>query len=228
MTPHGVEVLPSLVWYFPSWRRSLDRPTDCLADRVPWICFAAIRYLKGILSPSMRVWEFGSGGSTLFFANRVSEVVSVEHNPEWYHRVARAIGTASGTCHIRLEEPEVDTTAAANDVGDPEGYVADDVNYRGMTFRRYAGSIDGYPEGHFDMVFIDGRARPSCCKHAIEKVSEGGYLVLDNSERPHYAYVHETMKARGWRKVSFYGPVPHLLHFSETCFWQKASVPRQG
>ena len=39
----------------------------------------------------MNVCEYGSGGSTIYFAKRTTSVVSIEDNPEWYALVTRQL-----------------------------------------------------------------------------------------------------------------------------------------
>jgi predicted O-methyltransferase YrrM len=46
--------------------------------------------------------------------------------------------------------------------------------------------IDAFPDGAFDVVLVDGQARPSCLKHAYTKVKPGGMLILDNADVPEY------------------------------------------
>ena len=44
---------------------------------LPWFSYAAIDFLKQYLRADMRVGEYGSGGSTLFFARRTKSVFSI-------------------------------------------------------------------------------------------------------------------------------------------------------
>jgi hypothetical protein len=53
-------------------------------EPVPWYTYSLIEYLRQFDLSRARVFEYGSGHSTLFWASRCAEVVSVEHNPEWY------------------------------------------------------------------------------------------------------------------------------------------------
>lgn len=211
-----------LIRYLPNWWSSLNFNKSPLTDNQPWISFAAIQFLKNILKKDMRVYEYGSGGSTLFFASRVNNVISTEHNRNWYNTVVEEINHHGiHNCQIRLFEPTPEPVIINQDVSDPDAYISGDENYRGMSFKNYASSIDMYPDEYFDVVFIDGRSRPSCFKHAMEKVKRYGYLVLDNAEIPYYFYVHESLNNGKWGKNDFSGPFPYLYHFSETCIWQK-------
>ena len=52
--------------------------------RLPWFSWGAIRYLQEHIKPGMKVFEWGSGGSTLFFADRHCDVYSFEDNLRWH------------------------------------------------------------------------------------------------------------------------------------------------
>ncbi|HKO93603.1 MAG TPA: hypothetical protein VJU61_20760, partial [Polyangiaceae bacterium] len=73
----------SAAWLLP-WFTSQAVTRSPLGDEAPWIPFVARRWLARQLRPHLRVFEWGSGGSTLFLARRVAELVSVEHDAEWY------------------------------------------------------------------------------------------------------------------------------------------------
>ena len=49
------------------------------------------QFLKKTLKENMRVYEYGVGGSTLFFAKRVKEVISVKHDPIWMHQFSEIV-----------------------------------------------------------------------------------------------------------------------------------------
>jgi hypothetical protein len=54
---------------------------------MPWWNERATRYLSQHLSPGARVFEWGSGASTVWLMNQGADVTSVEHNPEWHAKV---------------------------------------------------------------------------------------------------------------------------------------------
>lgn len=51
--------------------------------RLPWISYDAIAELDRVLRPDMDVLEYGSGMSTLWLAERVAALVSVDDSAEW-------------------------------------------------------------------------------------------------------------------------------------------------
>ena len=211
-----------LVQFFPDWQRSLNGKASPLTDEQPWITFSAIEFLKKTLKENMRVYEYGVGGSTLFFAKRVKEVVSVEHEPGWINQVSE-ITTTKGykNWQGRLIEPMTDLLDPNQDPANPNGYVSSSACFQGKFFKEYAASIDKYPDNYFDVVLIDGRSRPSCFKHSLNKVKKSGFLVLDNAEREHYYYIHQQLNDLDWRKYNFYGIGPYNSYFWQTCVWQK-------
>lgn len=54
----------------------------------PWFTLPAVRFLEARVTPATRVFEWGSGMSTLWFERRCGEVCSVESDPAWFRIVA--------------------------------------------------------------------------------------------------------------------------------------------
>jgi predicted O-methyltransferase YrrM len=205
---------------FPRWQGTIRSGATPLQTRTPWITYGAIRFLEGLMRPEMRVFEYGAGGSSLFFAARVKEGVSVEHDPGWAAAVRSALSEAGHTnWTVELVEPGPETPAG--EPSDPEGYASSDEALVGRSFRAYAAAIEAHAPPDFDLVIIDGRARPSCFRHAWPRVKPGGWLLLDNAERATYRRVHSELERLGWPRSSFPGPSPHAFNFSETCLWQR-------
>jgi hypothetical protein len=208
-----------LVRFFPDWHNSLKPLASPLADERPWITFAAIRFLEKALNKQMRIYEYGSGGSTVFFAKRAGEVVSVEHDPDWGRRVMESMKRGGyKNWRIVLIEPTLNATSINGDPSDSNSYVSGGDNFRGRSFKDYASSIDQYPDRHFDVVLIDGRARPSCFKHAVPKVKKHGYVVWDNTDRPYYFPAMKSVP-KTFRFLDFPGPSPYVDFFTRTSVW---------
>lgn len=177
---------PSLRRHLLWWLRSKQK--DYLLNApCPWLTFDAILALRQRMRPAMRVFEYGSGGSTLFWlAHGAAQVVSVEHDPAWYRVVAARV-QGKPAVDLRLVLPEAAAqTDDPFDPADPARYFSDDENFRKCTFRTYASQIDEFPDGYFDILLVDGRARPACIAHGAVKVKPGGLLILDNAERSYY------------------------------------------
>ena len=204
----------------PGWRRYLrpwfaSRHSDrtALADEVPWVTYPAIEWLQRFVRPEMSVFEWGSGGSTLFFAARVRSIVSVEHHAEWFDRVSRLL-QSRGIANVEFRLIGPDDTPPPQDRTDPNGvdYRSRSRGYKNAQFVSYARSIDDYPDGTFDLVLVDGRARMACLAHAIPKVSPGGALLLDNAEYRRYRPVLRRLRESSlstWEHLNLSGPGPY-------------------
>jgi predicted O-methyltransferase YrrM len=204
---------PRMLRFYSRWRKSLKAEGFSPYDQFPWIVYEAIDWLESFLTRDMQVLEWGSGGSTIFFAKRVHSVVTIEHDPEWYSTLFHQLRQGD-ISNVRL----VLCPPVESETGD-EAYTSTDAAYRGLSFRSYTEAIDSYPDQFFDLVFVDGRARQACMRHAFIKIRPGGYLLLDNSDRPHYQ--NEKTLLSDWGRQEFYGPGPYNDYFWETTVWKR-------
>ncbi|MGW3742117.1 hypothetical protein ACWD62_16185 [Streptomyces sp. NPDC005146] len=199
-------------------------PGYLLRKPSPWITFDAIEYIDKRAAPGWRVFEYGSGGSTLYWLSKGIECVSIEHDPVWHAKLRQLFPADSGIDY-RLVPPtlsdgsdwalpgsEHDPTGWA----DPECYRSSSPEFRQHSFRSYAAQIDEFPEGHFDAVMVDGRARPSCIWHAMPKVKPGGMLIVDNGERPHYYLRTGRHLLESFHQITFRGVCPAMPYHSQT------------
>jgi len=210
-------VHPSQVRFLASWHSSRKLKGNALKDEVSWVTFKAKRWLESFLKPSMNVFEFSSGGSTLFMARRVKTLVAVEHDRKWYNLVGEALATHNiHNCQYLLKEPEALGKVVCRS-NDPCGFVSS--RYPELSFEKYVKSICAFPPQSFDFVSVDGRARPSCILYALDKVRPGGYLMLDNSDRAWYQSGKDLLA--DWKQTHFFGPGPYVKEFWQTSIYQK-------
>jgi hypothetical protein len=208
--------------YFSRWKDSLQEGRSTMTDEIPWLTFEAIDLLDSFLKKEMNVFEYGGGGSTLFFAKRVHQIVTAEHHPEWFADIQKQFsiaGIKNWEGHLlAAEEGQVNGLSIA----DPAAYVSDDAQYKGKHFRAYASCIDTFPDQHFDLILVDGRARPSCTAHALPKLKSGGWLVIDNTDRDYYLDAFRTILTSDFDVVLHNkGPAPYLTWFTQTSIWKK-------
>jgi predicted O-methyltransferase YrrM len=169
----------------------------------PWMVAAAVARLDGLLQPDWELFEFGSGRSTAWFAARVGRVVSVEHDPAWHSQVVSLLEQAR-IANVDLRLVELDSFPA---------------------------QMEGFPASSFDVVVVDGwdmeepRARRvPCVEAAAPKVRPGGYLVLDDSERPAYAIVAQLLD--GWEASRFSGIRDPAYPSGETALFRRPAGKR--
>ncbi len=53
---------------------------------LPWYTYPAIEYLSQFDYSDKKIFEFGCGNSSLFWAARAKNVVSIEDNPKWFDK----------------------------------------------------------------------------------------------------------------------------------------------
>ena len=217
---NGISCFNNLRHFF-RWRRSLFGGATPVSDEQPWITFDAIQYLEEKVQSNHKIIEFGGGGSTLFFLKRCQEVVTIEHDAEWFHLLKQLVEDKKLENWVgRLVEPEQGNLVEAPSASDPDHYSSED--NKGVNYKEYASLIDTYPNEYFDIVLVDGRSRPACIKHAAPKLKKGGLMVLDNADRSYYLGSPVRKILSDYSLVlSTKGASPYVSSFTQTNIWKK-------
>lgn len=205
--------------YYRPWRNSFTNGADPLFHKLPWIPFTCQQFLRQIIGPSSIVFEFGSGGSTMFFSGIAGKLFSVEHDDAWFETVSVALereGVTNVEYFLKRPSPHSDKK-----VSGPCLFGYSGSGYPGASFHDYARVIDPFDDNSLDLVMVDGRARNACVWHSLGKVKPGGYLVLDNAERDSYLPARTLME--GWVQWQFVGVLPYGGGFCKTLVWEKPS-----
>ena len=152
---------------------------------LPWWTFDSAAQVADHLRrhPGARVFEWGSGASTLWLAARAGSVHSVEHHGGWAARLAPRLPH-----HVTLRVVEARRSAAPEVPSAKPGHA-------GLDFAAYVAAIDDVP-GTFDLVVIDGRAREACLARAVDRLSPHGVIVFDNVDRRRYVHAIESLGDR--------------------------------
>lgn len=168
---------------------------------LPWFSYAAIDFLEKYLGPQTRVFEFGSGGSTLFFAQRAKSIVSVEDNGRWCEIVAKKIAER-GLKNADLRHVPVSFTNEAD-------FAASDY-------------LNTVRQSNFDVIIVDGtewtmNVRPICFHAAEEQVSSGGVIVVDDSWR--YRELRQANQAKRIEIFESVGPARFGVTSTDVYFY---------
>lgn len=161
---------------------------SAIEQALPWISWKAIDFLQTYLRPNLRVFEWGGGGSTLFFSRKGCHVTTVESNENWLHVInanREKDQLTSGSTEIRFIPAETEA---------PE------------KIKEYIESVrDGAP---WDIVLLDGLERSyvsrlDCLKEIPGTVRSGGLVIVDDSYRAMYREIPEILE--GWKREVFRG-----------------------
>jgi hypothetical protein len=159
-------------------RLAATRGRGTMQLRLPWLPFRLIDDLAGVIGPGSRVFEYGGGGSTLWFLDRGAEVVTVEHHDGWAGHLEQAIDSPAWTLLRRTPDDD---------------------------YAAYVAAIDDQADASLDLVVVDGRERARCAAKAVPKVRPGGYLLVDDIDRERY---HAAVDAIGWPRRDVVGFAP--------------------
>ncbi len=155
---------------------------------VPWFAQSAIEFLESYVTKQMSVFEYGSGGSTIFFAWRAASVLSTEDNADWLQRVRAALEEEKLT-NVRLAHHPYDFHHAAD-----------------FAQSAYLNSLPAEP---LNIIVVDGTeegtpVRPQCFRHAETRIQPGGIIIVDDSWR--YPELRTSHRAKAWREFRSTGP----------------------
>lgn len=172
---------------------------------VPWWTYRAIEAVEEWLSARpgpVRVFEYGSGASTVWLARRAGEVHSVEH-----HRAFADL------MHAELVRHPNASVSVIEPVPSPRPVVPSaKEGHEGLDFAEYVAAIDEVP-GSFDLVVIDGRAREACLAAAARRLAHDGLILFDNSRRRRY---RAAITRSGLRETVLRGLTPTLPYPEQT------------
>ncbi len=140
---------------------------------LPWWTYRATAFVERWLQGrnEARVFEYGSGASTVWLARRAPTVYSVEHDAG-FASVLRPL----------LPDPSVLIQCEARADPTPQVPSRKEPN---REFFEYVHAIDEV-SGDFDLVVVDGRARIACVQMAMGRLKPGGLILLDDSWRREY------------------------------------------
>jgi len=135
-----------------------DRLTVMLEERInpsnPWLTSTSVRLLVELIKPSDIGVEFGSGRSTVWFANRLKHLTSIEDSAAWFNKVEKLLisDQVSQRVDYRLFEDE----------------------------SQYANQVNTFQDDSIDFCLVDGKARDKCAFGMLSKLKSGSILVIDN------------------------------------------------
>ncbi len=151
----------------------------------PWLTSEAIAMLSSRLRKSDNGLEYGSGRSTVWFAQRTNSLISVEASRIWHDRVDEAIRKHGLNNVVYKYIP-----------ANPQ--VPDD-SYRAP----YVEADGGLAAESLDYALVDGLYRDKCALRAVDLLKPNGVLILDNANWfiPHATrspFSVTTIPARSW------------------------------
>ena len=159
----------------------LKMPVDNKNKPLPWVTYPFIDFIEDRLDTTMKVFEYGSGNSTLWYADRVAVVIAVEHDKFWYDKVLNTMPD-----NVTLNYQEIDKSGI---------------------YAEFAKNLNI----SFDIVIVDGRERIDCIKNAVDAIHSSGIIILDDSERDKYRKGIDFLKKEGFKQLDLWGIAPAVF-----------------
>lgn len=159
---------------------------------LPWYTYPCIHFLQFRDFRGKRVLEFGGGQSTLWWAGRAAEVVTLEPVGPWYDRLQSLV-----PANVTLHPIPMDSRASC-----VEGV------------RKVFEANDYDP---FDVVVIDGMYRDELVGISLKLRSETGVVIADDAESHGF---YDAFKHSGLQRIDFFGhqPAAFLPHCTSLLF----------
>ncbi|MFA6598976.1 MAG: hypothetical protein WCS69_14720 [Ignavibacteriaceae bacterium] len=145
---------------------------------IPWVTYAFIDFIEARLNKTMKVFEYGSGFSTLFYTEHTLNVTSVEHNAAWFEKMKNLVPQNSD---IIFCEDDID------------GLYSKAVSSKGE---------------QYDLIIVDANDRVNCTKQALSALTDRGVVILDDSEREEYGEIFDFMALNNFKHLDFSGISP--------------------
>lgn len=161
-------------------------PVDLEMNPLPWMNYPFLEFIKGRLKKNHSLFEYGSGYSTVFFAEMIKSVTSVEYDKDWFEKAKDLINDFSNT-EIIFQELNEDYSTAIN-----------------KSDRKY------------ELIIIDGRNRVKCALNSFEHLTSDGVLILDDSSREEYQEIWNFYLRKGFREITFQGLKPNGFSIDHT------------
>ena len=210
----GAKYLEDQGWFESS--RSLQS-VGVQGAPTPWITYPAFKMLERIVRPSHKIFEYGTGNSSLWWSSKANLVAAVEHNPDWSDIIKekapgnlsvalRREGEAASDEHRYLIDSFLSEHPSLPSLGDRKSDIGHGLNC--VDFGAYAAEPAKYGKGFFDIFVVDGMARSLCAHVAAELITDNGIIIWDNSDRRQYNPGFAGLGKLGWKRIDFYGPGP--------------------
>jgi hypothetical protein len=160
------------------WFNSLEtnQPVDKNGNPIPWFTYPSIEFLKERLSSNLSAFEFGCGNSTLFFSERIKDIISIETNIEWFNKIKNK---ANSNCNLIY-------------------YDKDSIELS------YHETIKIFNK-KFDIIIIDSIERNEAMKISVNYLNSTGVIILDNSNVEEYTSGISYLCSLGFKRLNFWG-----------------------
>jgi len=175
------------------WYESRDKkkPLNKNKEAIPWFTYSSIYFLDKRIKKGMKIFEFGSGNSTLWFPNKGCFLNTFEHNLSWYNTLKDKL------------PPNVNYNYCPLEIN---GDYCKSISRQNISF---------------DIVIIDGRDRVNCIINSINYLNKEGVIIFDNSDKEVYKEGFKFLNENEFKRLQFQGHGPININSWETSIFYR-------
>ena len=81
-----------------------QKPIDASGAAIPWYTYPAMEFIEQFDFSEKKIFEWGSGNSSVYFSKKAAQVISIEHDTQWYNIVSARLQSNQQLQHIDLEQ----------------------------------------------------------------------------------------------------------------------------
>jgi hypothetical protein len=150
---------------------------------LPWYTYPAIDFLKFRDYQNKKILEFGGGQSTLWWAGKAGQVVTLEGDPNWFREIKNKMPSNVDLYFVSMETKDININQVRE-------------------------VLESLPHSSYDVIVIDGLYRVHLIKTALEYLDPDGIIVCDNAESYDF---NSGFEGSGLRRIDFFGNCPGVI-----------------
>jgi hypothetical protein len=196
-------------WYLSVKKK---KPLDKDGNAIPWFTYASIDFLKNRIQKTHHIFEYGSGGSSIWFSKHAQSVDSVEHHEGWYNKI---IQLAKPLPNLKVSLVQLKKNHQSLEYA-ILAFIRDDegnnnyINHVNTTEKKY------------HIVIIDGLFRNDCLVACLSNLTKDGIIILDNTNySKELDFGIKFMRQEGFKQLDFWGMIPIFEQKSCTTIFYK-------
>lgn len=186
------------------WYESVKQgmAVDEQGQPIPWYTYPFLDFIRPHLykdGAQWRVYEYGCGHSTLWWAKHAKHVDAQEHDAKWRLHIQNILDD-----NKKLSGTTYDVDASNKET--------------------YAQAIDA-PQEKFHIIVIDSKNRNTCAKVAPNFLTDDGVIIWDDSERVSNKQGLKHLHKIGFKSLHFIGIGPiHAQPSRTTLFYRPQNI----
>jgi len=148
---------------------------DKNGNPIPWNTYPFLSFIEQRLKHEFNVFEYGSGNSTIWYAQKVSSIIAIDHNKEWYEKVKEILPQNAEV----LLSSDTDANMYSNEISKLGN--------------------------KYNIIIVDGIFRNESLAASLDYLKDDGVVVFDDTERDDYNVSFKLLKEKGFKRLDFRG-----------------------